>query len=467
MITESSSTTNNDSMFAHSVPDRCIGILGLGYVGLSLAANFGQVLPTIAFDVNPDRIAELRRGYDRNGEVSEQLLAESQMQLTSDFLKLKESDFLVIAVPTSVDGDNRPDLSNLISASQFAGQAIRQRENNGELIHNNDDFKISRKPIVVYESTVYPGCVEELCIPILETETRLKAGQDFYVGYSPERINPGDSEHTFERVVKIVSAQDPDTLEAIAQIYGLLTQAGVYKAPNIMTAESAKVIENIQRDVNIALMNELAILFHRLGIDTQEVLKAAKTKWNFLPFHPGLVGGECIPVNPYYLAHKALAVGHKPDVILAGRRINDDMGSFVAEETAKCLSLVNRSVQGANVLVLGLAFKENVRDTRNSRVIEMIRELRDLGCRVSVYDPVVGKDRVKELSLDFVNDPFLEGVRYDAVVLAVPHDGFPTDNVRSYVDLFQFEEHPGVLMDVRGVLPKPTIDDYQILYWSL
>jgi UDP-N-acetyl-D-galactosamine dehydrogenase len=268
-------------------------------------------------------------------------------------------------------------------------------------------------------------------------------------------------------VVKVVSAQDPDTLDVMAQVYSLLAKAGVYKAPNIMTAESAKVIENIQRDLNIALMNELAMLFNQLGLDTQEVLKAARTKWNFLPFEPGLVGGECIPVNPYYLAHKAEAVGYHPEVILAGRRTNDGMGAFVAQETVKRLSRAGKALSGAKVLVLGLAFKENVRDIRNSRVIELVRELESFGCEVSVYDPVVGSDTVEELEFKSVTDPFTGESRYDAVVLAVSHENFPRTTLQPYIGLLRDESGPGVLIDVKGVLPRPAKDNSQVLYWSL
>jgi len=465
------STVNKAEAETSQVTIKCVGVVGLGYVGLSLAAAFGRVLPTIGFDVNSQRVRELQVGNDRNGDISQASLAGSHIRLTADSDTLKESDFLVVAVPTSVGEDKRPDLSNLTSASRFVAKALKNRHAEQNPTNGVEGSSHGGKPIVVYESTVYPGCIEELCIPLLEKESGLAAGQDFLVGYSPERINPGDPDHTFERVVKVVSAQDPDTLEAIAQVYGTIAKAGIYKAPNIMTAESAKVIENIQRDVNIALMNELAMLFNQLELDTQEILKAACTKWNFLPFYPGLVGGECIPVNPYYLAYKAEAVGFEPDVILSGRRINDGMGAFVAQQTVKCLSRAEKAISGAKVLVLGLAFKENVRDTRNSRVFEMVRELESAGCQVSMYDPVVGADKVEELSFKSVSDPFADQSspdrsRYDAVVLAVPHDIFPQTSIQAYVDLLGEEGEPGVIVDVKNVLPKPAKDS-QVHYWSL
>jgi UDP-N-acetyl-D-galactosamine dehydrogenase len=319
---------------------------------------------------------------------------------------------------------------------------------------------------VVYESTVYPGCTEEVCIPVLEQESGLKAGIHFKVGYSPERINPGDPEHTLETIVKVVAAQDGDTAETMAKVYGLAVKAGVYRAPNIKTAEAAKVIENIQRDLNIALMNELAMLFHRLGIDMHQVLGAARTKWNFLPFGPGLVGGHCIPVDPYYLTHKAQEIGYHPEVILAGRRINDFMGVYVAQETIKLLIKAGRSVHGAKVLVLGGTFKENVRDVRNTRVVELVRELESYGVEVSVHDPVAHAGDLERSGLKTIGDPFRMDDRYDAVVLAVSHDVFRQQGIETYLGLLR-KDGAGVLVDVKGVLPREAVEQAGTLYWSL
>ncbi len=329
------------------LPER-LAVVGLGYVGLQLAVAFARHLPVIAFDADPARLEGLRSGHDANGEVEEGALRAGSLEFTGDADRLKEADLFVVAVPTPVDRAKRPDLSALVEASRLVGAALRPGA------------------VVVYESTVYPGCTEEVCVPVLEDVSALKAGVDFKVGYSPERINPGDPEHTLEKVAKVVAGQDPETTDLLVRLYGLVVGAGVYRAPDIRTAEAAKVIENVQRDLNIALMNELAMLFHRLGLDTQEVLKAARTKWNFLPFEPGLVGGHCIPVDPYYLTHKAHEVGFHPEVILAGRRINDGMGRYIAGEIVKLLIRAGRAVRGAEVLVLGAAFKENVHDLRNS-----------------------------------------------------------------------------------------------------
>jgi UDP-N-acetyl-D-galactosamine dehydrogenase len=322
--------------------------------------------------------------------------------------------------------------------------------------------------VVVYESTVYPGCTEEVCIPILEQMSGLKAGMDFKVGYSPERINPGDQEHTLEKVVKVVAGQDPETTELLARIYGLVVEAGVYKAPDIRTAEAAKVIENIQRDINIALMNELAMLFKRLGLDTWEVLKAARTKWNFLPFEPGLVGGHCIPVDPYYLAYKAQEVGYHPELILAGRRINDGMGAYVARETVRLLIRAGRRVKGARVLVLGVTFKENVPDVRNTRVEELARELQEHGTEVFAYDPLVGEKTYQALGLIPAPNPFAGAFTggYDALILAVPHRSFRERPLRDFLALLWNDGLPGVFVDVKGVF-RDCLSQEGILYWSL
>ena len=348
-----------------------IAVVGLGYVGLPLAVAFGRKYRTIGFDLSQHKIDNYRRHCDPTGEVSsEELKAAVHLSVGSDPAALAEADFIVVAVPTPVDIAHQPDFSPLVGASQSVGRHMK------------------RGAIVVFESTVYPGATEEVCIPIMERESGMKWKQDFFVGYSPERINPGDKERTLTRITKVVSGDTPETLERVAEIYGSIITAGVYKASSLKVAEAAKVIENTQRDLNIALMNELAIIFDRLGIDTLEVLQAAGTKWNFLPFRPGLVGGHCIGVDPYYLTTKAEMVGYHPQVILAGRRINDGMGKFVAEQTVKHLVRNGWTVKGKPVIVLGLTFKEDCPDLRNSRVIDVIRELESYGAEVHVHDPV-------------------------------------------------------------------------------
>ena len=430
-----------------------IAVLGLGYAGLPLALAFGQHLPTIAFDIDPVRVDELRSGCDRHGDHGPDALQPPHLTYTSNPEDLASARFHIVAVPTPVDGTRRPDTSFLEEASRLVGRALRGLDGNGPAY-------------VVFESTVYPGCTEQVCLPILEVESGLRSGQDFHLGYSPERINTGDPEHTLDKVVKVVAARDPEALDTVAEMYRLVVHAGVHCAPDIPTAEAAKVIENVQRDLNIALMNELAMLFHRLGLDTQEVLRAARTKWNFLPFEPGFVGGHCIPVDPYYLTYRAQEVGYHPEVILAGRRINDQMDNYVAQQTIKLLVKSGRRVRSANILVLGVTFKENVRDVRNSRAIDLVRDLESYGCSVFVYDPVLGSGMVEDLNLKGVDDPFTGKAVYDAVILAVPHKAFPQNGLEAYLDLLNDEEGPGVIIDVKGTLPKPT-KPTQALYWSL
>lgn len=352
-----------------------IAVIGLGYVGLPLAVEFGKKFRTIGFDLSVEKVAAYRDFVDPTGEVaSEDLRAATQLSCHTDPSVLKDADFIIVAVPTPVDDAHQPDFTPLVKSSQTVGRNLK------------------RGAIVVYESTVYPGATEEICIPILERESGLTWKQDFFVGYSPERINPGDKERTVTKIVKVVSGDTPETLETVKQVYGTVITAGVYPASSIKVAEAAKVIENTQRDLNIALMNELALIFHKIGIDTLEVLKAAGTKWNFLPFRPGLVGGHCIGVDPYYLTHKADMLGYHPQVILAGRRINDGMGKYVAEQTVKEMIGAGSSIKGADVIVLGLTFKENCPDLRNSKVIDVIRELQSYGCKVHVHDPVAESD---------------------------------------------------------------------------
>jgi UDP-N-acetyl-D-galactosamine dehydrogenase len=426
-----------------------IAVVGLGYVGLPLAIAFAKSVPTVGFDINEHRVRELQRGYDRTGEVPPSELKSGKLRFSSDPACLRGVPFIIVAVPTPIDRAKRPDLGPLVQASQIVGRNLKPAY---------------EKPIIVYESTVYPGCTEEVCVAILEKESGLSAQRDFKVGYSPERINPGDREHTLDKVVKVVAGQDEETTEMMARVYSLVAKAGVYKAPNIRTAEAAKVIENVQRDLNIALMNELSLLFHRLGLDTHEVLKAARTKWNFLPFEPGLVGGHCIPVDPYYLTHKAQEVGYHPEVILAGRRINDSMGLYVAHQTIKLLIQSGKVVRDARVLVLGVTFKENVPDARNTRVVELVQELQNYGVDVVVYDPFVGESELRHLNLKGTTNPFAAKQRYDAVVLAVAHRDFREKSIQDYLKLLR--GNPGVLVDVKGIL-REVARETKVLYWSL
>lgn len=387
-----------------------IAVVGLGYVGLPLAVEFGKKYDTWGYDLSAAKIANYRNFCDPTGEVSsEDLKAATRLKLSTDPSVLGEADFIIVAVPTPVDAAHVPDFSPLINASTTVGKYL------------------GRGAIVVFESTVYPGATEEVCIPLLEQHSGLKWKQDFHVGYSPERINPGDKEHTLTKIVKVVSGDDAATLEKVAEIYGSVITAGVYKASSIKVAEAAKVIENVQRDLNIALMNELAIIFDRIGIDTLEVLEAAGTKWNFLPFRPGLVGGHCIGVDPYYLTYKAEMLGYHPQVILAGRRINDGMAAWVAQQTIKQMINNGSVVKGAKVIVLGLTFKENCPDIRNSKVADLIRELESFGCEVSVHDPIASpEEAVHEYGITLTPWHALpNGV--DAIVAAVSH--------RQYLDM--------------------------------
>ena len=348
-----------------------IAVVGLGYVGLPLAVEFGKKYKTLGLDLSAEKVAAYARHVDPTGEVSsENFRAATQLTCSTDAKTLQQADFIVIAVPTPVDNAHQPDFTPLVKSSEAVGKNLK------------------RGAIVVYESTVYPGATEEVCIPILEKHSGLKWKTDFFVGYSPERINPGDKERTVTKITKVVSGDTPETLAKVTEVYGAIITAGVYPASSIKVAEAAKVIENTQRDLNIALMNELAVIFHRIGIDTLEVLKAAGTKWNFLPFRPGLVGGHCIGVDPYYLTHKAEMLGYNPQVILAGRRINDGMGKYIAEQTIKKMIAGDLQVKGANVIVLGMTFKENCPDLRNSKVIDVVQELKSFGVNVYIHDPI-------------------------------------------------------------------------------
>ncbi|MBR9912426.1 MAG: nucleotide sugar dehydrogenase [Gammaproteobacteria bacterium] len=433
-----------------------LAIVGLGYVGLPLAVAFGQQIDTIGFDLNERKLEHYRNGRDPSGEVNaEQLAAATKLQFTSDAAELAQADVIVVVVPTPIDHARQPDLSPLQGACKTVGKYM--------------------KPgcTVVFESTVYPGCTEEVCVPILEqcsgmqwagrTEASATAGEGFYIGYSPERINPGDKEHRLETIVKVVSGDTPETLERLATMYEMVVKAGVHRAASVKVAEAAKVIENTQRDLNIALMNELSLIFDRLDIDTLDVLEAAGTKWNFLPFRPGLVGGHCIGVDPYYLTYRAEAAGHHPQVILAGRHINDDMGRFIAEKTVKSLAKKGKSISGSKVVVLGLTFKEDCPDLRNSRVIDIVHELQEFNCDVLIHDPMAEPDEAyHEYGVQLV--PWESLPKADAVVLAVPH--------RRYKSLTGAELHAilaadGIIMDVKSCLDRGEMEQSEIDIWRL
>ncbi len=425
---------------------RSIAVVGLGYVGLPIAVEFGKQVPVIGFDINKNKIDELRRGLDRTGEVSEDDLKSTQVQFTSEPVDLKSADFIIVAVPTPINESLQPDLKALRMCSEMIGA------------------NMSPGTIVVYESTVYPGVTEEVCLPILEKKSGLKAGVDFKVGYSPERINPGDKEHTLAKIVKVVSAQDAESLDIVAETYGMVVKAGIHRAASIKVAEAAKVIENTQRDLNIALMNELALIFHRLDIDTKAVLDAAGTKWNFLKFSPGLVGGHCIGVDPYYLTAKAESVGYHPQVILSGRRINNGMGKFVAEQTMKLLSQLSRPATELTVGVLGLTFKENVPDLRNSKVPDIIRELREYGVKVLVHDPLAEhEEAVAEYGIHLAEWKQLKDL--DGLVLAVAHREYVEMNVAELLRPLRSQNN-GVLIDVKSVLDPARIPR-SLKYWRL
>ncbi len=423
-----------------------VAVVGLGYVGLPLAVEFGKKFPTIGFDLSADKIAAYRRHVDPTGELSsEQLKASVKLMPTTDAAALKEANFIVVAVPTPVDEGHVPDFSPLIGASTVVGKNLQ------------------RGATVVFESTVYPGATEEVCIPIIEKQSGLKWKDDFFVGYSPERINPGDREHTLTTITKVVSGDTPETLERVAEVYGSVIKAGVFKASSIKVAEAAKVIENTQRDLNIALVNELSLIFHRVGIDTLEVLQAAGTKWNFLPFRPGLVGGHCIGVDPYYLTHKAEMLGYHPQVILAGRRINDGMGKYIAEQTVKCMIHSGLPVKGGSVIVLGLTFKENCPDLRNSKVIDVIRELQSYGVTVHVHDPVAAASEARhEYGVDLVGWDDLP--RAGAIVAAVAHE----ELVGRSIDQIMAKLQPGgVYADVKCKADAPALRSRGVNVWRL
>ncbi len=426
-----------------------IAVIGLGYVGLPLAVEFGKKYSTIGFDLSQVKVDAYTSHLDPAGEVSTEDLKGATrpggLEPTTDARRLATADFLIVAVPTPVDDAHVPDFGPLIGASTIVGQHMK------------------KGATVVYESTVYPGATEEVCIPVLEKASGLKWKQDFHIGYSPERINPGDKEHTLTKILKVVSGDSAETLERVASLYGSIIVAGVHKATSIKVAEAAKVIENTQRDLNIALMNELALIFHRMGIDTLEVLKAAGTKWNFLPFRPGLVGGHCIGVDPYYLTHKAEMLGYHPQVILAGRRINDGMGKYVAEQTVKQMIRSGASIKGAKVTVLGLTFKENCPDLRNSKVIDVVRELGSFGCEVLIHDPLAdAEEAANEYGVTLTEWDALPLA--DAMVLAVSHKEFLEVGVAGLATKLK----PGAgVIDVKSVLDPRAVAEAALTLWRL
>lgn len=426
--------------------DIAVAVVGLGYVGLPLAVEFGKRYRTIGFDLSEAKISAYRRYQDPTGEVCEaDLQAATRLEVTSEPGRLAEADFVVVAVPTPVDAAHIPDFSPLLSASATVGRHMKAGA------------------IVVYESTVYPGATEEVCIPVLEKESGLKWMVDFHVGYSPERVNPGDKERTITKIVKVVAGDDDVTLKMVGDLYESVIDAGVHRVSSIKVAEAAKVIENTQRDLNIALMNELSIIFDKLGIDTLEVLKAAGTKWNFLPFRPGLVGGHCIGVDPYYLTHKAEMLGYNPQVILAGRRINDGMAAFVAQQTIKQMSATGSCIRGAKVIVLGLAFKENCPDIRNSKVADLVRELEDYGCEVIVHDPIAASiEAQSEYGIALV--PWEALPIGDAIVAAVSHRQYQD---MALDDLLLKLKPSGVFIDVKSAYPVGDLSGRGVRVWRL
>lgn len=409
-----------------------ISVIGLGYVGLPLAVAFSDKFKVIGFDVNEKRVEELNKFNDKTLEIDleklKNAITNNKMKLSSNIDDIKECNFYIVSVPTPVDKNNRPDLTPLLKASQSVGSVLKKGD------------------IVVYESTVYPGATEEECVPVLEKFSNLKFNEDFFCGYSPERINPGDKEHTITKIKKITSGSTKKVADIVDDVYVSIIKAGTFKASSIKVAEAAKVIENTQRDINIAFVNELAMIFEKMHIDTTEVLKAAGTKWNFLKFNPGLVGGHCIGVDPYYLTHKAQELGYHPEIILAGRRINDNMGKYAANRVVKLMIKHDKKINKAKVLILGITFKENCPDIRNSRVIDVVKELKEFGCNVDVYDPWADKNEVlREYNLNLIENLNLNN--YDAVVLAVAHDEFKN---------LDFSNLNAVTFDIKGILQNPN-----------
>ena len=425
-----------------------MALIGLGYVGMPIAVEFAQTLDVIGFDLNKNKINIYLSGVDPTKEVGNEIIKNTTVEFTADESKLDEARFYIVAVPTPVNADHTPDLSPIESASHIVGKHL------------------TKGAVVVYESTVYPGVTEDICVPILEQESGLKCGVDFKVGYSPERINPGDKVHRLDTITKIVSGMDDDTLEIVAKVYELVVAEGVFRAKNIKVAEAAKVIENSQRDINIAFMNELSIIFNKMGIDTKSVLEAAGTKWNFLKFYPGLVGGHCIGVDPYYLTYKAEELGYHSQIILAGRRINDDMGKYVAENLVKSLIASDKAVKNAKVVILGFTFKENCPDTRNTKVIDIVNELRTYGITPLIVDPIADVKETKKLyNIDLVDIQKIEIEKVDAIVLAVAHKEFEK-LTRNKIDLM-YANGKKVLIDVKGVFNRGEYEKNGYCYWRL
>ena len=423
-----------------------LSVIGLGYVGMPIAVAFAKVLAVIGYDNNAEKIKAYQEGRDPTQEIGDAAIQKSTMLFTSDAAELKKARFHIVAVPTPVNDDHTPNLSPVISASEAVGKNLMPGS------------------IVVYESTVYPGVTEEICIPILERASGLMAGKEFKVGYSPERINPGDKKHRLENIVKIVSGMDAQSLDTIARVYALVAKAGIHRAESIKVAEAAKVIENSQRDINIAFMNELSLIFHKMGIDTREVLHAAGTKWNFLPFYPGLVGGHCIGVDPYYLTHKAEQLGYHSQVILAGRRINDGVGKYIAENTVKLLIYAEKQVKKARVAILGFTFKENCQDTRNTKVFDIVKELREYGIEPMIFDPVADAEEARKFyGIDVKREGQL--CRMDALIVAVAHDVFKTYDMEMLNAFYQKGEK--VLVDVKGLFDKEAFKAAGYHYWRL
>lgn len=422
-----------------------LSLVGLGYVGMPIAVAFAKKIDVIGFDINKQKVEMYKKGIDATREVGDEELKNSTVDFTSDEKRLQEARFHIVAVPTPVNDDHTPDLSPVESASRVVGRNLKKGS------------------VVVYESTVYPGVTEDICVPILEKESGLKCGVDFKIGYSPERINPGDKVHRLETITKIVSGMDEDSLDIIAKTYELVVEAGVHRAESIKVAEAAKVIENSQRDINIAFMNELSIIFNKMDIDTQAVLKAAGTKWNFLKFYPGLVGGHCIGVDPYYLTYKAEQLGYHSQVILSGRRINDDMGKYVAENTVKRLIKSDKNIRGAKIAILGITFKENCPDTRNSKVVDIINELKEYEINLIVIDPVADKEEAKKLYGIEVQDMHkLKDL--DALIIATSHEEFKNIKIEEFNNMFSDKK---IIIDVKGILDKKQYEKEGYSYWRL
>ncbi len=425
-----------------------LSLVGLGYVGMPIAVAFARKIRVIGYDLNERKIGLYRSGVDPTREVGDEVIAHTTVEFTADAAKLREAKFHIVAVPTPVNDDRTPDLTPVEGASRILGQ------------------NLTKGSIIVFESTVYPGVTEEICVPILEKESGLKCGVDFKVGYSPERINPGDQVHRLETITKIVSGMDEETLEVVAKVYGLVVEAGVYRAESIKVAEAAKVIENSQRDINIAFMNELSIIFNKMGIDTRSVLQAAGTKWNFLPFFPGLVGGHCIGVDPYYLTYKAEQMGYHSQVILAGRRINDSMGKYVAENVVKNLIRADVAVKSAKVAILGFTFKENCPDTRNTKVIDIVKELHEYGIHPLIVDGTADREEARHLyGVELADQSEIKDL--DALVIAVAHKEFEKMDKDAIDACFKPSNEKRVLVDVKGILDRKLYQEDPYIYWRL